>query len=151
MDRAERPRRTAADWAVLAWKVVWVLAMVALAAVVYLQPAGAAQEPVPDYLLRDRADRLVTLYVRTRTCMLRAGDAAFRHLPDASAARAQHFMVSACADPLRLELQRDGMGEDQARCVLARLARTTYYEDVLRVLEPAVKPGDAVTCDPSLP
>lgn len=116
---------------------------------VALPRCARAEESVPDITRRDHADWVLRLYVKTRTCMRSAGVAAFRRQPEVGAAHAQLFMTSVCADPMRVQLQIDGMPEWQSRCILARIARTTYYEDVLRVQEPAIKPGDAITCDPT--
>lgn len=113
-----------------------ILVLVALAGVL-----GSAQAQRPSEIIRDNArrDLMVSLFVSTKRCMRSAGLAAAQRNDDPLSI--QHFMVTVCADPLRVHLQHDRMTEEEARQLLVRMARTSYYEDVLRKPEPPYQPN----------
>lgn len=108
--------------------------LMTVAAVLGLALTAQAQEP--DIRLRDKQETVVRLYVRTKVCMRDAGDAALREHLSRDGRVVQLFMVSFCGDPLRRQMQLDGAPEAEARATLARMARTSYYVDVMRVPEP---------------
>lgn len=77
----------------------------------------------------------VRVYVQTKKCMRSAGTAAY--MRGDGAERTQYFMLSVCATPLYTMLRRD-MPEEAAQDNLLRIARTSYFEDVLQSTEPPI-------------
>lgn len=102
----------------------------ALSALVLSLASHAA--PLLDYSpqLDAEQERMVHLYVRTRTCLGDAARAALR-TGEREPANVEHFMVSVCGNPFYQQLRRDGMPEEQARRTLVALTQKALYEDVL--------------------
>lgn len=103
--------------------------------------AWAAEAPGEILQRRRQQDALIDVYVRTRHCMETAGVAALSR-NEGRPAHVRAFMVSACGDPMRGILVHDGMDAARAAATMERLARTSYYEDVLRVPEPPYDPSN---------
>lgn len=80
-----------------------------------------------------KQQRMIDNYVRTRKCMRSAGTAAHERGNDAR--HVQFFMLSVCSNEFSSFLSRD-MPQDQAQSILLRMARNSYYEDVLGTQEP---------------
>lgn len=109
-----------------------------LAFEVYASRAGA--QPVPRDMPQLERRELVSEYVRTKVCMRSAGIAAYRRSDDARMVRL--FMVAVCGGPFQGLLERGGTPQDRARDTVDRMARTSYYEDVLGVPEPLYDPSN---------
>jgi hypothetical protein len=83
--------------------------------------------------LQPTQQALVDIYVRTKKCMVKTGTAA--RARGAKAAHTQYLMASVCGVAMQEFLTRD-MTQERAVDIVARIARTTYFEDVLRAPEP---------------
>lgn len=107
----------------------------ALTIVIALVGLAAHAAPHPD------APDMVRAYVTTKRCMTNVGQHHHRaHVP---AGRVQMHMVTVCAGPLLEVFLRD-MPAPKAQTLMMRIARTTYYEDVLRVEEPPLQHPDHI-------
>ena len=102
-----------------------------LALVAALATQATAAPLQYDHQQEVQQERMLRLYVRTRTCLGDAARAILRRGVRDSAV-VQHFMVRICGNAFAGLLQADGMAEEQARRTVIDLARIALYEDVLR-------------------
>lgn len=110
---------------IIATGVLWGVAM-------FINDGHAAQ-PLTELQREERAGWFLSKYVQTKKCMRSTGKAAHARGDDAD--RVQYMMLSVCGSTLYVFMRQD-MSDRQAVENMMRIARTSYYEDVLGTTEP---------------